>query len=61
MDMTAIADGVSTVVAWAADNWTPLLLTGEVIGAVVAIKMGRYSKGLLWLAAALLTIWVGWL
>lgn len=61
MDTTSIVNAMSSLVSWAFANWTPLLLTVEIIGAVVAIKLGRYRKGVFWLVAALVTIWVGWL
>lgn len=56
-------DGIATVfldlAGWAAAHWAPLLLTGEIIGAVFAIKLGAYAKGLAWLFLALVTIWIG--
>lgn len=61
-DLEAIsefADSVSPYLDWFGDHWFPLVLSGEIIGAVVAIKVGRYRRGLLWLAGALLTIWIG--
>lgn len=45
--------------SWLGDNWLTVVLTGEIIGAVVAVKLGRYRRGFGWLAAALATIWIG--
>lgn len=50
---------VSPYVEWIRQNWVLLVLTAEIVGAVVAIKLGRYRRGLIWLAAALATIWLG--
>ena len=44
---------------WAQANWLTIVLTGEIIGAVVAVKMGKMKRGIGWLAAALITIWAG--
>lgn len=43
---------------WANDNWLALVLTVEIVGAVVAIKMRSYKRGILWLLIALATIWI---
>ena len=45
--------------SWAYAHWVTIVLTGEIIGAVVAVKMGNYRRGLGWLGAGLLTIWLG--
>ena len=50
---------ISPYLDWMQDNWLTVVLTGEIIGGVVAIKMGKYRRGVLWLAAALATIWLG--
>ncbi|AGI47842.1 hypothetical protein TALC_00847 [Thermoplasmatales archaeon BRNA1] len=50
---------VTPYVEWLQTNWLTLVLTGEIVGAVVAVKMGRYKRGFGWLAAALATIWLG--
>lgn len=52
-------DAASPYIDWIGQNWLLLVLSGEIIGAVVAIKVGRYRRGLVWLVAALATIWVG--
>lgn len=57
--MDGIADFFSGIAGWASGNWVPLLLTGEIIGAVIAIKLGAWTKGLGWLLLALATIWIG--
>ena len=57
--MDGIAEFFSGAVGWASGHWVPLLLTGEIVGAVIAIKLGAYGKGLMWLLLALATIWVG--
>ncbi len=46
-------------VQWVQAHWAPILLTGEIIGGVIAIKLGRYRRGVMWLIAALVTIWAG--
>lgn len=53
------ADDVSPFLDWIRGNWMLLVLSGEIVGAVLAIKMGRYRRGIVWLAAALATVWVG--
>jgi len=50
---------VAEVLEWAYAHWVTIVLTGEIIGAVVAVKMGNYRRGLGWLGAGLLTIWLG--
>ena len=52
-------DNVAQSLEWVYDNWVTLVLTGEIIGAVLAVKVGAYKRGLAWLGAALLTVWVG--
>lgn len=61
MELTTggIAGIFSGMVDWASANWVPLLLTGEIIGAVIAIKLGAWTKGLAWLLLAIATIWIG--
>lgn len=53
------ADNVSPFLDWIRGNWMLLVLSGEIVGAVLAIKMGRYRRGIVWLAAALATIRIG--
>ena len=50
---------VEEAVSWAQDYWMTLVLTGEIVGAVLAVKVGAYRRGLAWLGAALLTVWLG--
>ena len=57
--LAGFAEEASPLVDWVKDNWILLVLTGEIVGAVVAVKFGRYRRGLLWLAAALATLWLG--
>ena len=57
--LAGFAEEASPLVDWVKDNWILLVLTGEIVGAVVAINFGRYRRGLLWLAAALATLWLG--
>ena len=57
--LAGFAEEASPLVDWVKDNWILLVLTGEIVGAVVAVKIGRYRRGLLWLAAALATLWLG--
>lgn len=62
IDLDTIADlseAVGPIAEWASEHWLSLVLTGEIVGAVMAIKVGSYRRGLCWLAAALLTIWLG--
>ena len=54
-----VVETVTPYVEWLQNNWLTLVLTGEIVGAVVAVKMGRYKRGFGWLAAALATIWLG--
>lgn len=54
-----VADKAGPVVEWLSQNWIAVVLTGEIIGAVLAIKVGAWRRGLCWLAAALATIWIG--
>ena len=48
------------VIQWIQDNWVTIALTGEMVGAVLAVKMGAYRRGIGWLVAALATLWLGW-
>ena len=50
---------VSPYVEWLQGNWFPRVLSGEIVGAVIAVKLGRYRRGFGWLLAALATIWLG--
>ena len=50
---------IAEVIEWTYAHWVTIVLTGEIIGAVVAVKMGNYRRGLGWLGAGLLTIWLG--
>ncbi len=54
-----ISEKVTPYIEWIQGNWFPLVLSAEIVGAVIAIKVGRYRRGICWLAAALATIWVG--
>ncbi len=54
-----LAEIVSPYAEWAKSNWLTIVLTGEIIGAVVAIKTCHYRRGFGWLLAALATIWIG--
>lgn len=49
----------SPYIDWIRDNWLLLVLTGEIVGAVLAVKVGMYRRGILWLGAALATLWIG--
>ena len=51
---------IEPVVQWLQDNWVTVALTGEMVGAVVAIRMGAYRRGIGWLLAAMATLWFGW-
>ena len=53
------SEAVSPYLDWLKDNWLTIVLTGEIVGAVIAVKMGKYRRGIGWLAAALATIWIG--
>ena len=57
--VSGYADALSPYLGWIRDNWLLLVLTGEIVGAVLAIKVGLYRRGIFWLLAALATIWVG--
>lgn len=57
--ITGYADEASPYIDWIRDNWLLLVLTGEIVGAVLAVKVGMYRRGLLWLGAALATLWIG--
>ena len=52
-------EDVQPYIDWIQTNWLTIVLTGEIIGAVVAVKMGKLKRGIGWLAAALVTIWAG--
>ncbi|MBQ3736381.1 MAG: hypothetical protein II855_05555 [Candidatus Methanomethylophilaceae archaeon] len=54
-----LVETISPYVEWAKSNWLTIVLTGEIIGAVVAIKTCHYRRGFGWLLAALATIWIG--
>ena len=51
---------IEPVVQWFQDNWVTVALTGEMVGAVIAIRMGAYRRGIGWLVAAIATLWFGW-
>jgi len=57
--VSRFAEWVAPAVEWAQSNWLLLVLTGEIVGAVAAVKLRSYRRGLCWLAAALATIWIG--
>ncbi len=57
--VSGYADTLFPYLDWIRDNWLLLVLTGEIVGAVLAIKVGLYRRGIFWLLAALATIWVG--
>ena len=54
-----LSESLGSFMGWIKDNWFPLMLTMEIIGAVIAVKMGYYRKGVCFLIAALATIWIG--
>ena len=54
-----LSENIAPYVEWAKSNWLTIVLTGEIIGAVVAIKTCHYRRGFGWLLAALATIWIG--
>ena len=47
------------VVNWFQVHWMVIVLTAEIVGAVITIKYANYRRGIGWLAAALATIWLG--
>ena len=51
---------IEPLAQWLQDNWVTVTLTGEMVGAVVAIRMGAYRRGIGWLVAAIATLWFGW-
>lgn len=53
------SENISPYIEWLQSNWFPLVLSGEIVGAVIAVKLGRYRRGFGWLLAALATIWLG--
>ena len=53
------SENISPYIEWLQGNWFPLVLSGEIVGAVIAVKLGRYRRGFGWLLAALATIWLG--
>ncbi len=55
----AVENGLAPPIAWAQGHWLTIVLTAEIVGAVWAIKYGRYRRGFCWLLAALATIWIG--
>ena len=54
-----LSENIAPYVEWAKTNWLTIVLTGEIVGAVVAIKTCHYRRGFGWLLAALATIWLG--
>ena len=52
-------EDVQPYIDWIKTNWLTLVLTGEIVGAFIALKMGKVKRGLGWLIAALATIWIG--
>ena len=36
---------VSPYIEWLQGNWFPLVLSEEIVGAVIAVKLGRYRRG----------------
>ena len=52
-------EDVQPYIDWIQTNWLTLVLTGEIAGAFIALKMGKVKRGLGWLIAALATIWIG--
>lgn len=59
MNIGAVVGDLSAAADWLSVHWAPLVLTGEMVGAVLAIKMGAYRLGIGWLVAAVATVWVG--
>ena len=53
-----LSETIGPVIDWANANWVALVLTGEIVGASIAIKMRSYKRGILWLLIALATIWI---
>lgn len=53
-----VAGYIGPLMEWANQNWVALVLSGEIVGAAVAIKMGFYKRGILWLLVALATVWI---
>lgn len=53
------SENISPYIEWTKSNWLTIVLTGEIVGAVVAIKACHYRRGFGWLLAALATIWLG--
>ena len=53
------SENISPYIEWLQGNWFPLVLSGEIVGAVIAVKLGRYRRGFGWLLADLATIWLG--
>ena len=53
------SEKVSPYIEWLQGNWFPPVRSGEIVGAVIAVKLGRYRRGFGWLLAALATIWLG--
>jgi len=52
-------DDVQPYIDWTQANWLTIVLTAEIIGAVVAVKMGKLKRGIGWMVAAIVTIWAG--
>ncbi len=55
-----IGKRIEPVYQWVQENWVTVALTGEIIGAVIAVRMGAYRRGIGWLIAAVATLWLGW-
>lgn len=56
--LQSLIDMIGPITEWANANWLTLVLTGEIVGAAIAIRMKSYRRGALWLLVALATIWV---
>ena len=52
-------DTLSPIIEFLQTNWLALALTGEIVGAAIALKFRHYFRGLVWLLAALATVWAG--
>ncbi len=53
------AEAAGSLIGFLQEHWLALALTGEIVGAVLAIKFGHYYRGIVWLLAALATVWAG--
>ncbi len=38
------SENISPYIEWLQGNWFPLVLSGEIVGAVMAVKLGRYRE-----------------